>query len=203
MLFDVNDISVKAEGIEADDLDKATISLKKDNNLIGTGQYFIDAQEKYDINAIVLLAMACLESGFGNSKLAREKNNLFGIKANDEYKGTEKYGNYFATKEDCVDRAGEKLRKQYLELDKKAPWCYAGGNKDVWSIGEIWSSNPEWGNMIKDLCERLSKNIDTEEVEPEIDYKKKYFESMEYIAQIKNITDKAELEMEEGVPYEY
>ena len=200
MLYDLNNISVKAREITADDLDKAVIALKKDNNLIGAGQYFIDTQEKYDINAIVLLAMACLESGFGNSKLAREKNNLFGIHANDSLKGTANYGDYFATKEDCVDFAGYKLRKQYLELDKKASWCYADGNTDIWSIGEIWSSNPKWGDLIEDLCERLTKNIDVEEVEPEIDYKKKYFEAMDYIAQIRNITDKAELKAEMEIP---
>ena len=44
--------------------------------------YLSDASEaggKYQINPIVILAQAAIESGWGESVLAREHNNLFGI----------------------------------------------------------------------------------------------------------------------------
>ena len=45
----------------------------------------IEGWKKYKILPSLTLAQACLESGFGTSKLAKEGNNLFGIKGN--YKG--------------------------------------------------------------------------------------------------------------------
>lgn len=44
--------------------------------------YLSDASEaggKYQINPIVILAQAAIESGWGESVLAKEHNNLFGI----------------------------------------------------------------------------------------------------------------------------
>lgn len=173
MYFNKDNITEITE-VTSEELENAVTSLKEDNGLEGLGAYFIEAQDKYNINAIILMAIACLESAYGTSKLAIEKNNLFGLRANDEYRDDpSKYGDYFSTKEDCIDYAGHKLRYQYIEEDEKATWCYRNGNTDIYSIGEIWCSNPEWGDYVVDISTRISKAIESER-DSQIDYKTKY-----------------------------
>lgn len=181
MFFNKNDITEIAD-VTAEDIDNAIATLKPENGLTGLGKYFIDAQNDYKVNAIILAAIACHESGYGTSKLARTKNNLFGIKANDEFVGDdEKYGDYFATKEDCIDKAGYKLRYQYLEYDSNASYCYANGDKDLHSIGHIWCSDEEWADSIANLAERLSNTI-----KPKIDYEIEYFKLKEKLEKLIN-----------------
>ena len=47
----------------------------------------IKQMHKYKIPASITLAQACLESGDGNSSLARKANNHFGIKCHEGWKG--------------------------------------------------------------------------------------------------------------------
>lgn len=209
MYFNKNDISEIIE-VTAEELENAVNTLKENNGLKGLGAYFIEAQNKYNINAIMLVAIACLESAYGTSKLAIEKNNLFGLRANDEYRDDpSKYGDYFSTKEDCIDYAGHKLRYQYLEEDEKAPWCYCNGETDIYSIGSIWCSNPEWGDYVVDLSNRLSKVIEKER-DSQIDYKSKYLKEKNKLDRIKNILFEDEIdtynledEEEDEPSYEY
>ena len=56
------DVRTKSE-VTAEQLDA-----KLDNKLEGTGRYFIEAQEKYGINAEFLAAIAIHESGTFNSR---------------------------------------------------------------------------------------------------------------------------------------
>ena len=191
MYFNKDNIAEIAN-VTADELEYAVNSLKAENGLQGLGVCFIEAEEKYNINAIVLTAIACLESAYGTSKLAREKNNLFGLGANDEYKGdANKYGGYFSTKE-----------------DPKAKWCYCGGATDIYAIGNIWCSNPEWADCIVDLSCRLSKAID-EERDSHIDWKSKCLRAEEKLNKIRDIVNDIDVasysfddEVEEAPSYE-
>lgn len=47
----------------------------------------IESQKEYGIPSSITISQAILESGWGNSKLSREANNYFGIKANKSWKG--------------------------------------------------------------------------------------------------------------------
>lgn len=55
--------------------------------------------EKYGILPSISIAQAILESGWGKSKLAKESNNLFGIKASNDWKGAKK--NYPTKEQDA------------------------------------------------------------------------------------------------------
>ncbi len=74
------------------------------NNLFGVDanryEYFLKAQDDHNVNALILLAIACLESSYGLSDLAVNKNNLFGVDARDSLKGTSQYGRYFDSKKE-------------------------------------------------------------------------------------------------------
>ena len=53
------------------------------SKLRGIGQALKDAEEKYGVNALLILGVAINESGWGTSNISQTKNNLFGIKAYD------------------------------------------------------------------------------------------------------------------------
>lgn len=52
--------------------------------MYGTGQYFIDAANKYGVNPLAIYTAAVRESGTGTSAIALRKNNLFGYGASDD-----------------------------------------------------------------------------------------------------------------------
>jgi len=51
----------------------------QDSPLAGKGATFKEAEERYGVNALYLMAHSALESAWGRSQIARDKNNFFGI----------------------------------------------------------------------------------------------------------------------------
>ena len=74
----------EATNYSAEDLDKVFSLLNINNSLLeNKGSTFKEAEEHYHINALYLLAHSALESDWGRSKIAKDKNNFFGITAYD------------------------------------------------------------------------------------------------------------------------
>ena len=128
----------------ADDLNTIinnnTISSSKLRNL---GQTFIDAQNKYGVNALVLLSIAVNESSWGTSNIAMTKNNLFGLNAVDSSPGQS--ANYYSDVRNCVkDMAQTYLSKQYLYSSN---WKYFGGflGDKASGCNVKYASDPYWG----------------------------------------------------------
>jgi len=74
------------------------------SKMLNTGDSFIDVQNKYGVNAALMMAIGMNESGRGNSSIAKNKNNLFGLNAVDQTPGES--ANYFKTVEDCINDYG-------------------------------------------------------------------------------------------------
>ena len=55
-----------------------------DSKLAGKGETFKAAEQKYGVNALYLVAHSALESAWGRSNIAKDKNNFFGIAAYDD-----------------------------------------------------------------------------------------------------------------------
>ena len=157
-MFDINNLQVKSN-INAMQLEEAINKIKQDNKLKGLGTAFIDAEDKYNVNAIILASIACLESGYGTSILAIEKNNLFGLDAPLSATGTDNYGSGYESKEDCIDHAGHRIGKQYLELDTKASWRYCEGKKDIYAVGAKWCEVKGWSDKVISIANRIKNNI--------------------------------------------
>ena len=157
-MFDINNLQIKSN-INAMQLEEAINKIKGDNNLKGLGTAFINAENKYNVNAIILASIACLESAYGTSKLAIEKNNLFGLDAPLSASGTDSYGSGYKTKEECIDYAGHRIGKQYLELDSKATWRYCEGKKDIHTVGNKWCEVKGWSDKVISIANRIEKNI--------------------------------------------
>ena len=159
-MFNPNNLQVLSN-VDPKKLEQSIASIRKDHQLKGLGDAFLKAEKCYNINAIILASIACLESDYGNSPLALKKNNLFGLDARDSLAGTDQYGSAYKTKADSVDHAGHRIGKQYIEKDPGCTWRYLG-KKDIFSVGAQWSSDKEWANKVVNISNRIIKNINKE-----------------------------------------
>lgn len=73
----------------------------KESKMLNTGEYFINAQNNYGVNAILMMAIGMNESGRGTSDIAKLKNNLFGLNAVDAAPG--ELASSFVSVEDCIN----------------------------------------------------------------------------------------------------
>lgn len=124
----------------------------KNTNLTGLGKDFKDAEDKYEINAILLMAMAKHETGNGNSYLAKEKNNLFGFNAIDQ--NPIDAADKFKTKGESIDYVAKFLKENYLNKDGK---FYNGISTS--SIGKLYASDPYWSEKVDYMMKEVSVNI--------------------------------------------
>ena len=78
-------------------------------SLQGLGSAFVNAENKYHMHAVYLLAHAIHESDFGRSQIARDKYNLFGFMAY-PYASAKKFESF----EQCIDYVAGYIKRQYL-----------------------------------------------------------------------------------------
>lgn len=122
----------------------------------------ISQMQSSGIPASITLAQACLESGFGTSRLAREGNNHFGIKCHD-YKGRKMYIDD-DVKDDCFrvyDRVEDsfqdhsdflRFRSRYAFLFDLDPTDYKGWAYGLKAAG--YATDPQYAVRLIDLIER-------------------------------------------------
>lgn len=110
------------------------LNVKLKNTLAGCGQYFIEAQEKYGVNAEFLVAIAIHESGNGSSVAARRKNNFFGLMGS---KGQLR----FSSPKECIDYAAK-------TISKPDGYYFGRGRYTVSRIGQRYASDKRWSKRI-------------------------------------------------------
>lgn len=93
---------------------KKVLTDEKDINkiFINNSEYFYYIEKQYNINGLFVAAVAIHESDWGTSKIATEKNNLFGYGAND----SNPYGNayVFSNYSESIDLIARVFVKYYL-----------------------------------------------------------------------------------------
>jgi putative cell wall-binding protein len=109
---------------------------------------FIEAQNTWGVNAIYLVAHAALESGWGKSAIAQDKNNLFGFRAYDD--NPYQHAAEFECMEDCILYVSGYIKKQYLVDGGK----YFHGS-DLAGMNVRYASDPMWAVKIARIIERL------------------------------------------------
>ena len=119
-----------------------------DSRLAGKGATFKAAEERYGVNALYLVAHSALESAWGRSKIARDKNNFFGISAydNNPYNA--------ATKFDGVDAgilgAARWINEKYLSKSTyPARGAYLGNKAGGMNVN--YATAPYWGESIASI----------------------------------------------------
>ena len=143
--------------LTSDDLNKAfkAISNSDISVIKDAGAIFIEAQDKYGINALLLYAMAAHESAWGTSYYARTRNNLFGWNAID---GDPNQAASFSTVQDCVfDHAGYNLRL-YLDITDPRFFGSSLGNKGS-GLNVKYASDPYWGMKISSIAYQIDRYI--------------------------------------------
>ncbi|RAZ80745.1 S-layer homology domain-containing protein [Planococcus halotolerans] len=113
--------------------------------LAGSGAYFKQIEETYKVNALYLLAHAIHESGWGTSKIAQDKNNLFGYGAVDGNAYDAAYS--YATFKESIQDAAVRINKNYHQVGGA---YYNGsilGNKAL-GMNVRYASDPLWGEKI-------------------------------------------------------
>lgn len=121
--------------------------------LEGKGQLFLNAQEKYGINAVFLMSIAKNESNFGAAP-AKEKNgtvhryNIAGLTTGSKVSGHRfQNSNSYA---DCIDSLCQNLQKHYISKH----------HTTISSIQSVYApGNKAWANSVKNEMGELSTTI--------------------------------------------
>jgi flagellum-specific peptidoglycan hydrolase FlgJ len=151
----IDEEAVEEQG-EEEELSKPTSIVKSDSGLTeehiskifeGTAlsghdleQAILEIEEEYGINAYFTIAVMKLESGNGKSRLAKSKNNLFGLNAIDGDKYNKAFS--FKTKGDSVRKFGQLLSKNYV-------------GKGLTTIEKVarkyCPANSKWSGLVKNI----------------------------------------------------
>jgi flagellum-specific peptidoglycan hydrolase FlgJ len=121
----------------------ATILKGTDLEDQGLEKAILQIEDEYGINAFFTIAVMKLESGNGSSRLARKKNNLFGLNATsgDAYNK----GLSFKSKADCVLKFGELIANKYIEK----------GYTTIEKVAKKYCpANSKWPRHVKAIMER-------------------------------------------------
>ena len=124
----------------------------------------IDEMNKYGIPASIKLAQALLESGNGNSFLAQEANNHFGIKCGGTWNGksvtrpddniNDCFRVYNNPEQSFRDHSNFLLRKRYEKLFTLKKNDYKGWARGLKEAG--YATNPRYPELLIDLIERYA-----------------------------------------------
>jgi hypothetical protein len=122
----------------------------KGTSLAGFGleKAILNIEEEYGINAYFTIAVMKLESGNGKSKIAKEKNNLFGLNAITGDKHNKAFS--FKTKGESVQKFGQIISKSYI-------------NKGYTTVEKVsvkyCKANPEWPGLVKNIMNNDYKRL--------------------------------------------
>ncbi len=157
-------VSKPAEGVKTE---SGTLGSSPAENYINRFKNIaISEMNSAGIPASITLAQGILESGSGNSRLALEANNHFGIKCTPDWKG-ESIKHDDDQKDDCFrvykspeesfrDHSEFLKRKRYaalFELDKNDYKGWAAGLKEAG-----YATNPRYAELLINLIERYGLN---------------------------------------------
>lgn len=145
-----------ASNIPANVFDNFLMSVKgsgTNSKMKGQGQNFINAQNSYGINALLVYALACLESAYGTSNFALDRNNLFGWNAFDSSPGS---ASYFPSIEAAInEHMGINLRG-YTDINDSRFFGSHVGNKGS-GFNVKYAADPYWGYKIASIAYSIDK----------------------------------------------
>lgn len=133
---------------------KKVLKDSKDKNKIfeQNAEYFYYIEKQYNINGIFVASIGIHESAWGTSKIAKDKNNLFGYGAYDSnpYNGAYTFNNY----SESIDLLARVLTKYYLNSagtkiynSEKAVGSYYNGST-LSGVNRRYASDKNWANGV-------------------------------------------------------
>ncbi|MCQ4954120.1 glucosaminidase domain-containing protein [Holdemania filiformis] len=126
------------------------------SKMVNSGWFFVNAQETYGVNALLAFCMGLLESGWGRSSIAINKNNLFGWNAVDSNPSgsADKYDNI----ESAVTQHMAVNLRGYLDINDARFFGSHLGNKGS-GFNVKYASDPYWGLKIAALAYQVDKYV--------------------------------------------
>lgn len=123
------------------------------SKLWNTGESFIRYENQYGINGMFAFAQACLESGYGTSSYAKDRNNLFGFNAVDSDPGK---ASYYRSIDQSINEQMSLVLRNYISTED---WRFFGsqfGNKGA-GISTKYASATWYGQSIAALTYDFDK----------------------------------------------
>lgn len=138
-------------------------SLDKNKIFENNCDYFYYAEQEYGINGIFLASLAIHESGWGTSRIALDKNNLFGYQAYDgsAYDSAKGFNDY----SEGIDLVARVLIKYYLNRNGES--IYGGDLADgryytsptIKGVNKYYASDSNWANSIYKIMVNLYNDL--------------------------------------------
>lgn len=120
--------------------------------LEGLGWAYVEAEKRYNVNALYLVAHSALESGWGDSAIANLKNNLFGFQAYDA--SPTESARAFNSKADCILIVANYIANEYLTQTGQH---YNGSTLS--GMGIKYASDDNWAIKIASIMNRLQGEV--------------------------------------------
>lgn len=131
-------------GVTAEQLNSALV----ETGLANLGQAYLNAEQNYGVNALVLASIHVHESGWGNSSLARNNNNLGGIK-----NGRGGWSS-FSSKADCIDYSAQLLGEDYLTPEGR----YYNGTT-LTGVNVRYCETKDWASKVVNTANTLLERM--------------------------------------------
>lgn len=126
-------------------------TMLKGTNLEGIGQAIEKAEKDYSVNGLYLMGLCIVESGWGTSPFAVNRNNLVGWNAIDSNPGK---ATTFESKEDCILHVAQKLQQNYLTEGGAYFEGYTAKDIDVHYCTDKLHAN-KIVNVVNELIEKI------------------------------------------------
>ena len=132
------------------------IYVNEGNPLYNQGDDIIRLQEDYFVNGAIELSFAIHESGWGNSRIAQDKNNFFGINAVDSspYESATSFSSVY----ECFEYHVSMLNNRYFNPMYQTSFGTNIGNKKQ-GMNYKYASDAYWGEKIAAHYYRLDKAL--------------------------------------------
>lgn len=126
---------------------------RNETQLWNEGQTFIDNQNTYGVNALLVFSMACLESGYGRSRYAVVRNNLFGWSAFDS--DPDSAQTFTSINQAIQEHMGINLRGYSDIKDFRFFGSHLGNKGSGFNVK--YASDPYWGMKIAAIAYSIDK----------------------------------------------
>lgn len=143
----------KPSGLSLEEFKKVLTDSNDVNKIfINNAEYFYYIEKQYNINGIFVAAVGIHESAWGTSKIAQNKNNLFGYGAYDSnpYNGAYSFSNY----SESIDLIARVFVKYYLNPNgtniyggEKAVGTYYNGS-NLSAVNKKYATDSNWANGV-------------------------------------------------------
>lgn len=166
LVLDENMLLIHSRSTQNNGIDPSNIDLTKpsmvtayeldqylsNTGLKGLGSAFVQAELDYGVNAMFLVSLAALESSWGESRIANDKNNLFGYGSYDATPYSSSHS--FGSKATSIHTVAMKIKRDYLSKDGR----YFSGYT-AYAVNKRYSSSPQWHVKVATIMNRINSSI--------------------------------------------